>query len=215
MYKKLFYLMSLITALSMIITGCGLLPGQPAPTASAANLRATANALDASVPGATTAPAATAEITAPEVLNCGGDRGEMTVPANGQIFWSNLRNGSVDSYAVVFDPEQGGSSDHKAYGWWYQPCLPSGPERKAHEVAIILQSGKYRFTGPECRVWQNTDGNSPWEQGKLILSRQNVLSMSIAATAGAGTEAWVAIKCVASWASGFSFERLEPMPVSP
>lgn len=211
--KHKFYLSIVIAVLSsMIIAGCGLLPGQqpPAPTASAANLRATADAMEApttSVP----APAPTAETTTSQVLACGEGR-EMTVPDGGQIFWSNHRSGNTDLYAVVYDPGQGGSSDHKPYGWWYQPCLPSGPDREDHEVAIVLQAGAHRFTGPECRAWLNEDGNSPWEQGELIISRQNVLSMTIAATAGHGTEAWVAVKCVASWASGFSFERLEPMP---
>lgn len=197
--------------LSITLAACGLLPGQPAPTASANQLRATASAMEAPVTTVSTAPAATAETTTSQVLDCGESR-QTTVPDGGQIFWSNRRTGNTDVYAVVFDPTQGGSADHKAYGWWYQPCLPSGPERQAHEVAIILQSGKYRYTGPECKAWLNTNGDLPWEQGKLIISRQNVLSMIIDATTGHGTEAWVAIKCVTSWASGFSFERLEPMP---
>lgn len=203
--RNLFYISAFLT---FVLSACGAKFQSPVvfPTA-------TRVAAPAAAPMTTDAtPEPTAETTTTQVLACGEGRGEMTIPAGGQIFWSNHRNGSIDPYAVVYDPTQGGSADHKAFGWWYQPCLPAGPDRQAHEVAITLQAGRHRFTGPECRAWLNADGNSPWEDGDLIISRQNVISMAIAATAGQGTEAWIAVKCVASWASGFSFERLEPMP---
>ncbi|HCM82124.1 TPA: hypothetical protein DIS60_02060 [Patescibacteria group bacterium] len=145
-------------------------------------------------------------IPSPWVVNCGAN---LTPPENGQIFWSNFRQGNKDPYAVVFDPRQGGSPDHPALGWWWQPCLPTGPERKAHDVALILQPGNYRFTGPECRVWLNTDGAKPWEQGLLIIDRQNFLSVEISATLGTNpAESWIGVKCAESWATGFSFEKL-------
>lgn len=135
----------------------------------------------------------------------------LTAPSGGQIFWSNHRvsGKNNDPYAVVYDPKQGGSADHPALGWYYQPCLPAAPDRKAHEVALVLRPGNYRFTGPECRVWHNWDGNHPWEQGTLLINRQNILSINIPGTRGTNpAESWVAVKCTASAASGFSFEKL-------
>lgn len=146
-----------------------------------------------------------------EFLTCSDGR-SFQIPENGQIFWSSHRVGSVDNYAVVFDPHQGGSNDHPSFGWWWQPCLPSGPDREAHDVAIVLQAGQYRFTGPECRAWLNEDGKSAWEDGKMIVDHENIVSFNVKATQGHEPEAWVAVKCVKSWASGFSFERLEPLP---
>lgn len=207
MNKKLFTLFLITMMIAIFTSACGAQLQSPIvfPTATRA-------AAPAAAPMTTDAtPEPTAETTTTLVLACGDGRQE-TIPEGGQIYWSNHRSGNTDVYAVIYDPKQGGSSDHPAYGWWYQPCLPAGPDRIAHEVAMVLNEGSHRFTGPECRVWWNNDGNSPWEQGNLIISRQNVLAMMIEATAGAGTEAWVGIKCVASWASGFSFERLEPMP---
>lgn len=142
------------------------------------------------------------------ITNCSN----LTAPSGGgQIFWSNHRvsGKNNDPYAVVYDPSQGGSGDHPALGWYYQPCLPVGPDRNAHEVAIVLQPGNYRFTGPECRVWHNWDGKHPWEQGTLLINQQNLLSINIPATRGTNpAESWVAIKCSTSAASGFSFEKL-------
>lgn len=139
------------------------------------------------------------------VANCSN----LQAPPNGQIFWSNLKNGSIDPYAVVYDPAQGGSPNHPALGWWYQPCLPTAQNRVAHDVAITLQPGQYKFTGPECMVWLNIDGKHPWEQGTLLINRQNVLSINILATSGTSpAESWIGVKCATSWASGFSFEKL-------
>jgi hypothetical protein len=149
---------------------------------------------------ATTAPAWT--------LDCKS----LSAPPGGQVYWSNKRNGNTDPYAVVYDPSQGGSADHPALGWWYQPCLPSGPARLAHDVAIVLPPAEYRYTGPECTAYLNSDGKSPWEKGTIIINRQNVQSgLLIKATSGTSpAEAWVGIKCRTSWASGFSFEKLSP-----
>jgi len=129
-----------------------------------------------------------------------------TAPKGGQIFEASVGG---HCYDVVYDPLQGGSADHPALGWWHQTQLPAGPSRMTHNVAVTLQApAKYRFTGPECRVWLNTDGNKPWEQGKLIIDRQNMLSIDIPQTIGHKGEAWIAVKCLTSWASGFSFEKL-------
>lgn len=149
--------------------------------------------------------------TAPESSTSGwvASCDNLTAPQGGQIFWSNHRVGLKDPYAVVYDPAQGGSADHPALGWYYQPCLPAGPQRITHQVAIVLQPDRYRFTGPECSVWLNTDKNHPWEQGTLLINRQNMLSINISTTSGTSlAESWVAVKCMASWASGFSFEKL-------
>jgi len=115
-------------------------------------------------------------------------------------------------YDVFYDPSQGGSSDHPAYGWYYQKDLPSSSSREPHEVAIILQApAKYRFTGPECQVWGNFDANHPFDQGELLLDRENK-EIFVQPTEGKEHEAWIFIRCGGGAASGFSFEALQQLP---
>ncbi len=123
------------------------------------------------------------------------------------IVWRNGVANKDTRYDVVFDPAQSGSGDLLAKGWWYQPNLPAPKDREAFEVAIILQPGTYRFLGPQCRAWFNNDGQHPFDQGNLVINKQNVENFNAAATAGHGTESWVFIRCDAGEASGFSFAR--------
>lgn len=132
------------------------------------------------------------------------DGREVLVPINGQVFPFNVGGINDPNYYVVYDPSQSGAADLPPKGWWYQPCLP-GPHRDAHEGAIILQAGTYRYVGPECTVWHNWDGNHPFDQGRILVNRQNVEFLRVPSTAGHGTEAWVFVRCQKSDASGFSF----------
>lgn len=157
-------------------------PAAPAPVTS----------IDAAAPAA---PA-----NSGKSLTCSDGR-VIPVPVNGQLFPAN--DGKVD-YSVIYDPSQSGAADLKPLGWWYQPCLP-GVNKDAHSVPIILQAGYYRFIGPECAVYLNTDGNHPNEQGTILVNRANNPSLSVPNTTGHGTEAWVYVTCRASDASGFSF----------
>jgi hypothetical protein len=145
---------------------------------------------------------------APQTLSCTNGN-EIPVPDNGQIFmattWVNQQPVESSDYAIVFDPNQSGVTYIDAQGWWYQPCLP-GPHREYHEVAIVLQAGTYKFVGPECTVWHNPDGNRGGRDGNLLVQRQNVEFLNVAATSGAPDgESWVFVQCQKSDASGFSF----------
>ena len=158
-------------------------------------------------PTAVVQPTPTSVVVAPtnapapssQVLTCSDGR-QVSIPLNGQLFKAT----GGDDYSVVYDPSQSGAADLPAKGWWWQPCLP-GPNRQAHEAAIILQQGNYRFIGPECQAWLNTDGNHPFEQGQLLVDRANNPNLAVPATTGYAPEAWVFVRCRASDASGFSF----------
>lgn len=139
-------------------------------------------------------------------------------PSGGVVFCSKtFPSGSVlfpvgkpsdDRYAVVFDPSQSGVAGRQPRGWYYQPCLPSSPERQSHELTLVLQPGQYDFTGPECVAWLNTTGtdSTAWEKGRLLVDHQNVV-INVPPTNGRN-ESWVAIRCRGGAASGFSFSRL-------
>lgn len=115
-------------------------------------------------------------------------------------------------YDVKFDPCQGGSADHPALGWYYQPNLPSPASREAHEVAITMRGpATYRYTGPECSVYWNWDGNHPFDSGRLLIDRENKLD-GIQLQPNSGAEIWLFVRCNEGAASGFSFEALTPLP---
>lgn len=131
--------------------------------------------------------------------------GSTPAPAAQKVTFEATVNGQHDNaYDVVYDPDQSGAADLPAKGWWYQPNLP-GPHKQAHEVALTLQAGTYRYVGPECVVYHNWDGTHPFDQGKVLINRQNVEDLVVPATSGHGNEAWVFVRCGASDASGFSF----------
>lgn len=115
---------------------------------------------------------------------------------------------SDDRYAVVFDPSQSGVAGRDPRGWYYQPCLPPATERQPHELILVIQPGKYDFTGPECNAWLNTrgDDSTAWEKGQTLVSKANVV-IDVASTAGRN-ESWIAVRCGGGAASGFSFSRL-------
>jgi hypothetical protein len=138
------------------------------------------------------------------IVSCSDGR-TLTVPFSGQVFKATVNgvNGDND-YVVIYDPSQSGASDIPANGWWYQPCLPA--HRVAHEVALTVIPGIYRFIGPECQVWQNTDGNHPFDQGTSLVSRQNVQRLTVPPTKG--NESWLFVRCQTSDSSGFSFAKL-------
>lgn len=131
----------------------------------------------------------------------------VTFPAT---VWRNDVANKDSRYDIVFDPNQGGSPDHPAYGWYRQPALPSPENREAHEVALILRGpARYRFTGPECQVYWNYDNNHPFNTGRLIINASNG-EYTIQPTTG--NEAYIFVVCNAGWSSGFSFEALEQLP---
>jgi len=142
---------------------------------------------------------------------------QQVVPTGNKVVfpatvWRNNVPVKDTRYDVTYDPAQGGANDHPAYGWYYQPQLPSAATREAHEVALTLRGpASYRFTGPECQVFQNYDGQHPFDQGKLLIDRQNVLG-GINLSPNNGNEVWLFVKCNAGAASGFSFEALQKLP---
>jgi hypothetical protein len=161
-----------------------------------------------------TANAPTDTPTAPAAEQPASQQSATTTQATYVIFPATVwRKGTAmhdPRYDVLFDPFQGGSSDHPPYGWYWQPNLPPPPEREAHEVAIILRApARYRFIGPECQVFWNWDGNHPFQNGRLIVDRQNG---EVYITPTTGNEAWIFVRCSASWAGGFSFEALQQLP---
>lgn len=153
-------------------------------------------------PTATSVPTVQPTVAAARIVTC--DAKSVPVPINGQVFEATVAGTKNHCYDMVYDPSQSGAADLPAKGWWYQPLLP-GPSREAHEVAITLQQGTYRFVGPECTVWLNYDGNHPFDQGKLLVERQNIDKLVVDATQNHGTESWIFARCKASDASGFSF----------
>lgn len=173
-------------------------------------LQSTPYPCPAAPPAAPSGPAATAPVSvaptagAPSggsttTLTC-SDGSTVQIPLNGLLFKAT----GGDDYNVVYDPSQSGAADLPPKGWWWQPCLP-GPNRQAHEVAITLQQGNYRFVGPECQAWLNTDGNKPFDQGTLLVNRANNPNLTVPATKSHEPEAWIFVRCRASDASGFSF----------
>ncbi len=130
------------------------------------------------------------------------DGRHIPIPPGGQAFPATVSGAPNTDYTVVYDPTQSGSSSLPAMGWWYQPCLPS--QRVAHEVAIILRPGTYKFVGPECAAWLNTDGTKPFDQGTPLVSYQNVETLTVPATSGKN-ESWVFVRCRGGASSGFSF----------
>lgn len=170
------------------------------------NSTTSANPGDTSNSGTADADSTT---SAPVSLTCPGGW-NVEVPENGQLFpatvWVNNVAQSSDAYSVVYDPDQSGSMDLPAKGWWYQACLP-GENRQAHEVALTVVPGEYRFIGPECRVYLNQDGNHPFDQGQLLVNRQNIQRLTIPATTGAENESWLFVRCNGGDASGFSFAK--------
>ncbi len=155
---------------------------------------------------------ATPEPTTPNVaeptrqVTCSNGR-VVPVLNGGQVFYATVNgvNGHND-YLVVYDPLQSGYSDLQPNGWWYQPCLPF-PGREAHEVALTLHPGHYRFVGPECMVFHNYDGKHPFDTGTLLVDRANILSLRVEETLGKG-ESWIFVRCNRGDASGFSFAKL-------
>lgn len=171
------------------------------------NSTTSANPGDTSNSGTADADSTT---SAPVTFTCDGNT--IRVPENGQLFeatvWRNGNPVNDPCYNVVYDPIQSGVSYLEGRGWWYQPLLP-GPEREYHEVSIVLQTGSYKFVGPECKVW--VAGNTTTQTGRngtLLVDRRNVETLTVPATAGAPAgESWVFVECRESEASGFSFAK--------
>lgn len=216
MGKKLIIALALLAAVS---TACNIRPpGQATPTAVVQPGPAPAPTqgppAPASAPQPTTPPAAPAPVPTPAPQPTAA-----SPPSGGVVAFCNktFPQGSVlfpvgkpsdDRYSIVFDPSQSGVAGREPRGWYYQPCLPPAAERQPHELPLVLQPGRYDFTGPECRAWLNTrgDDSTAWEKGQALVSKANVV-IDVAPTAGRN-EALVAVRCDGGAASGFSFSRL-------
>lgn len=224
MGKKLIIALALLAAVSV---ACNVRPpaGQATPTAVVQPGPAPAPTQGPSAPSPapqpTTAPQPAPPAPVPTAASPSkpGPQPTAAPPPSGGVAFCNktFPQGSVlfpvgkpsdDRYAVVFDPSQSGVAGRDPRGWYYQPCLPPATERQPHELILVIQPGKYDFTGPECNAWLNTrgDDSTAWEKGQTLVSKANVV-IDVASTAGRN-ESWIAVRCGGGAASGFSFSRL-------
>jgi hypothetical protein len=86
-------------------------------------------------------------------------------------------------------------------GRLYQPSIPAGSQRKAHNVAIKIMPGRYTFNGIECAFYLDTARNGQGSQNPLVASYGNDIPITVNTVDG--LEAWGLVECRGGQSSGF------------